>query len=84
MFRRMKILRIQEVGGSIQAHSLRLISYGGTDREQFTIPENTELNKNECVTTNLTAKGINGAEMEWVKVTQCKLKEQDNYERWIS
>ena len=39
------------------------------------------LNKNECVTTNLTVEEINRAEIEWVKVTQCELKEQDNYKQ---
>jgi transposase InsO family protein len=39
------------------------------------------LNKNEYVTTNLTADEINRAEIEWVKVTQCELKEQDNYKQ---
>jgi hypothetical protein len=41
------------------------------------------LNKNECVTTNLTAEEINRAEIEWVKVTQCEIKEQDNYKQLV-
>ena len=41
------------------------------------------LSMNACITINLTAEEIKRAEMDWVKTTQCEVKEQDNFKQSV-